>query len=907
MTRYKYDVFLSHNIQDKPIVRQVCRNLRGAGLRVFFDEDSIPAGGELLRSIEEALDASRHILLFLSKASLGSKWVALEIAVSVPSYADASRGALIPVALEELDHQQIRASLRRLKIVNLFGKPANCTAAYKRVLKRLGVDPARAEMIAWRSDAVVVTENGRPPRIVHDLPPAPRFVGRAEELAELNKFWQSDTPGVLSLVGMGGSGKTALLVEFLQALRASSTGPNALFVWSFYDQADPNAFLSSAYEYFTGHERADAKGLAWILMLKESLSRGSRNLMILDGLEKVQRQKRRSPVDKRVRGELEDALLRDVLRRLASGAGSTKAIITTRFPVVDLSQWSGRGSWVLHLDELDPESSLALLRRHEVTGSDEQLSALSEEFGRHALTLDHLGSLLSRFFDGDVTRVSELSPVETRGRGTQGRKLTRILEAYERCLPSDEKAVLKSLCIFQTPFSVEFLAKAFITPVGRKTPIVPDFPQDHVVLRECLDALVQLHLVLRDGSSNFTVHPAIRDHFYELNPSKRSLHTAAYRHLLTLVGRPGTELPTDPARLELLENLVEHLVLSGGEKRASDVYFRRLGGMYHLTMIGEHARGLRILRLFPSIIDYDGFLRFRRGVGDIPRTREWKTHADNLSYYSANGPDAALLLLGRLKDCASTSAAYLQGRPIHVLYSSDFAPRFQALLLYHLGRRFEEARSRLDPAPIPPSQLLVDSRSNDSMDGDFLEEEDLGPNGAIEELWNAEISRLIGDFQAAHSSLEAASRWILRTSSAEHLLAYYLTRGRLCTDSANVDEARRVLSDAVPLAEQFSMQVFLVDLLLELGRLELLSSNFKAAITHASRASQIAARASMRYVWALRASELIMLDVRARTGDDSDGIMQDVRRWRSRVRKLPAPSALVVYLGEYIWKYYETH
>jgi hypothetical protein len=35
---FAYDVFLSHNSQDKPQVRRLAERLHNAGLRVWFDE-----------------------------------------------------------------------------------------------------------------------------------------------------------------------------------------------------------------------------------------------------------------------------------------------------------------------------------------------------------------------------------------------------------------------------------------------------------------------------------------------------------------------------------------------------------------------------------------------------------------------------------------------------------------------------------------------------------------------------------------------------------------------------------------------------------------------------------------------------------------------------------------------------
>jgi len=75
---FTYDVFLSHNSQDKPRVRRLAEELRDAGLRVWFDELVIKPGDDIYLAVERGLEAARAQVLCLSPAALGSEWVALE-------------------------------------------------------------------------------------------------------------------------------------------------------------------------------------------------------------------------------------------------------------------------------------------------------------------------------------------------------------------------------------------------------------------------------------------------------------------------------------------------------------------------------------------------------------------------------------------------------------------------------------------------------------------------------------------------------------------------------------------------------------------------------------------------------------------------------------------------------------
>ena len=75
---FTYDVFLSHNSQDKPRVREIAERLRQAGLRVWFDEWLIRPGDDIYLAIERGLEEARVQVLCLSPAALASGWVNLE-------------------------------------------------------------------------------------------------------------------------------------------------------------------------------------------------------------------------------------------------------------------------------------------------------------------------------------------------------------------------------------------------------------------------------------------------------------------------------------------------------------------------------------------------------------------------------------------------------------------------------------------------------------------------------------------------------------------------------------------------------------------------------------------------------------------------------------------------------------
>ena len=114
--------------------------------------------------------------------------------------------------------------------------------------------------------------------------------------------------------------------------------------------------------------RRPAKGAGLLHLLREALAVGGPHLLVLDGLERVQRQEGDGPG---AFGQVEDPLLRGLLTRLAEGVGKATALVTSRFPLTDLEPMRGRGYRHRDVEGLDRSAALDLLRRHGVRGDDD--------------------------------------------------------------------------------------------------------------------------------------------------------------------------------------------------------------------------------------------------------------------------------------------------------------------------------------------------------------------------------------------------------------------------------------------------------------------------------------------------------------------------------------------------------
>lgn len=161
--RFAYDVFLSHNSKDKPRVRTLAEDLRGAGLRVWFDEWVLRPGDDIYLSIERGLEAARVQVLCLSPAALGSDWVTLERSTVLfrdPSNADRR---FIPLLLANCE---LPDALRRYKYVDYRRKTkaafeellAACRAEMESAPPAPEVKPAKKAARPKQAESLAVLE-----------------------------------------------------------------------------------------------------------------------------------------------------------------------------------------------------------------------------------------------------------------------------------------------------------------------------------------------------------------------------------------------------------------------------------------------------------------------------------------------------------------------------------------------------------------------------------------------------------------------------------------------------------------------------------------------------------------------------------------------------------------------------
>jgi tetratricopeptide (TPR) repeat protein len=522
--------------------------------------------------------------------------------------------------------QEFKAYLERESTRNTFSSDEELAKLVAITVAKLTPQQSASTARVWQ------------PLFCHALQPAQHFRGREAKLQELKDWLQTPvTPDrVVSLVAAGGTGKTALVDKAVHEAALSDRA--GVFVWSFYEDPHTDAFLREAYIYFTGEKDTPAGGMLERLQL--ALSGDAPHVLILDGLERVQ-----SEEGHRRRGELEDLQLKRLVRALAGGVGSARALVTSRFPMVDLESWTGAGHRAIVLDDLERPVALEVLRAWNVKGDDTALARLIEPLNvgslYHALSVAVLGSYLGNF----TGEAPEFSLEDAKDSDPKARRLSRILDQYAKALTPVERGLLARLALFPRGVKVEFLGW-IVQSGGEVAGALIGLPDQQLVMH--LERLGGLGLVFRyetDGQAVYSSHPFLRDFFRRLLETKAELVHESVRAKLapTLEARPKTK-PSDPAILDRYELLIEQTLLAGHVKEAFDLYWYGLGFYEHLALkLGEDTCGLRILEHFVPQDDFsridpqlhlrersvlvNDFGLFALDLGDLARARGAFAHS----------------------------------------------------------------------------------------------------------------------------------------------------------------------------------------------------------------------------------------------------------------------------------------
>ena len=388
-----------------------------------------------------------------------------------------------------------------------------------------------------------------PPMFYHPQPPEMHWANRVSELSILTEHWAEKQVKVVGLVGLGGVGKSSLARKWCDQLSLQTLPPDGIFWWSFRYQPSLDEFLDAALYYLTGGQFKSSEVTSpWARMQQfVSFLRGGRFIIILDGLEAMQR----SMESAENFGGVEDVAFRNFLGLIADPTLHRSLIlITSQFPLTDLKALEGFSCRSLKVDTFSTNDGANYLEYRGVKGEKADLHSLSNEYGGHALSLSLLAGYLNEYFDGQAKHGQVIPHVAT----TETTKVNQILQSYSYRLTEPQKALMQLLSASRRPITHQDLESiVYNEEFNRDNPLLKSLAAfKPFELRVLVINLEKGALVSREKNEadewTYTIHLIIREYFYAQLADNPELVTMMNLQLRDYAS--SLPVPDPPKRLE---------------------------------------------------------------------------------------------------------------------------------------------------------------------------------------------------------------------------------------------------------------------------------------------------------------------------------------------------------------------
>lgn len=94
-------IFLSHNHNDKPFVRELASYLQQYGIEAWVDEAEIKIGDSLIEKVGTAIKENAFVGVVISRNSANSKWVKKELEIALQRELQEDRVVVLPIVLDD--------------------------------------------------------------------------------------------------------------------------------------------------------------------------------------------------------------------------------------------------------------------------------------------------------------------------------------------------------------------------------------------------------------------------------------------------------------------------------------------------------------------------------------------------------------------------------------------------------------------------------------------------------------------------------------------------------------------------------------------------------------------------------------------------------------------------------------
>ena len=315
------------------------------------------------------------------------------------------------------------------------------------------------------------------------------FCGRSPELVELEQWIVADRCRLVTLLGMGGIGKTALSIKLTERLQASFE----FVIWRSLRDAPPiDAILSDLIQSLSNQQETE---------LPESVDgklgrllhylRQHRCLLIFDNVESILGSGEQAgyyPIGYETYG--------DLFRRVGETVHQSCLVLTSREKPKEAAALEGPAVRSLKLAGLDEPEARQLLKPRSLAATAPILDQLITLYEGNPLALKIAATTIQDLFDHDVAEFLR------QGTAVFGDISDLLKQQFDR-LSDLEKQIMYWLAIDREGASLSDLAADLVPPVQKRH------------LMEALASLARRPLIEKHGAS-FTLQPVVMEYVAEL-------------------------------------------------------------------------------------------------------------------------------------------------------------------------------------------------------------------------------------------------------------------------------------------------------------------------------------------------------------------------------------------------------
>jgi WD40 repeat protein len=342
-----------------------------------------------------------------------------------------------------------------------------------------------------------------------EAPDVSSFCGRSHELDQLEHWIVQENCRFITLLGMGGIGKTALSVKLAQRLvrirdhdsncSNSTFTPFEFVIWrSLRDVPPMDAILADLIQFLSRQQETELPDtLDGKLSRLMHYLRSSQCLLIFDNVESILGTGDRSghyPIGYEFYGEL--------FRRVGETIHQSCLILTSREKPREVAALEGQTVRSLWLTGLDEAEASELLKPKQLDADDKALRSLIRLYAGNPLALKIAGATIQDLFAGDVTEFL------TQGTAVFG-GISELLDQQFDRLSDLEKQIMYWVAINRTGVSISELAEDIVPPIPKR------------VLIDALASLSRRPLVEKQGAY-FTQQPVVME--YVINQLIDQIH-----------------------------------------------------------------------------------------------------------------------------------------------------------------------------------------------------------------------------------------------------------------------------------------------------------------------------------------------------------------------------------------------